>query len=59
MLCEDKPTLNVADLVSPDSSTIYDNEGNITNLYVKHTYNNDMFLFEELESGKYILWIYV
>lgn len=27
-LCEDKPKLNVADLVSPDSSTIYDNEGN-------------------------------
>ena len=27
-LCEDKPTLNVADLVSPDSSTIYDNQGN-------------------------------
>ena len=27
-LCEDKPELNVADLVSPDSSTIYDNEGN-------------------------------
>lgn len=27
-LCEDKPELNVSDLVSPDSSTIYDNEGN-------------------------------
>jgi len=27
-LCDDKPTLNVSDLVSPDSSTIYDNEGN-------------------------------
>ena len=27
-LCEDKPTLDVADLVAPDSSTIYDNEGN-------------------------------
>lgn len=27
-LCEGKPELNVSDLVSPDSSTIYDNEGN-------------------------------
>lgn len=27
-LCEDKPTLHVEDLVSPDSTTVYDNEGN-------------------------------
>ncbi len=27
-LCDNIPTLNVSDLVSPDSSTIYDNEGN-------------------------------
>ncbi|MBR0420695.1 MAG: transglycosylase domain-containing protein [Erysipelotrichaceae bacterium] len=27
-LCEDKPTLVVEDLVAPDSSTIYDSEGN-------------------------------
>lgn len=27
-LCEDKPELEVTDLISPDSSTIYDNEGN-------------------------------
>ena len=27
-LCEDKPTLNVSDLVSPDSSTIYDADNN-------------------------------
>ena len=27
-LCEDKPTLNTEDLIAPDSSTIYDNEGN-------------------------------
>ena len=27
-LLEDKPTLNVADLVSPDSTTVYDAEGN-------------------------------
>ena len=28
ILCKDKPTLNVTDLVSPDSSTIYDSQGN-------------------------------
>lgn len=28
-LCEDKPTLNVDNLKAPDSSMIYDNEGNI------------------------------
>ena len=27
-LCEDKPTLDVKDLVSPDSTTVFDNEGN-------------------------------
>lgn len=27
-LCEDKPELNVSDLISPDSSTIYDSEDN-------------------------------
>ena len=27
-LCDDKPTLDVNDLISSDSSTIYDNEGN-------------------------------
>ncbi len=27
-LCEDKPTLVVEDLIAPDSSTIYDSEGN-------------------------------
>ena len=27
-LCDNKPTLDVADLISPDSSTIYDNQGN-------------------------------
>ena len=27
-LCDNKPTLNVTDLIAPDSSTIYDNEGN-------------------------------
>lgn len=27
-LCEDKPELHVSDLVSPDSSTIYDSDGN-------------------------------
>ena len=27
-LCKDKPTLEVSDLIAPDSSTIYDNEGN-------------------------------
>lgn len=27
-LCEDKPTLEISDLISSDSSTIFDNEGN-------------------------------
>ncbi|MDO4198781.1 MAG: transglycosylase domain-containing protein [Erysipelotrichaceae bacterium] len=47
-LCEDMPTLNTEDLVAPDSSIIYDIEGN--KIYELGTYLRESITYEEMPN---------